>query len=147
LWSGYLAVGSLAMLDGDPGLRKSMVTLDLAARLTTGRAWPDGAAGPGPAPVVLLCAEDPDAFIKARLTALGADLPRIYLWPRNDKPGLPRLPADVQQLDHVLGETGARLVIIDPVMAFLDSTVMVSSDANVRRALNPLYELADRRRC
>ena len=58
LWPGYLAAGNLAILDGDPGLGKSLLTLDLAARLTTGRPWPDGAASPGPAAALLLCAED-----------------------------------------------------------------------------------------
>jgi putative DNA primase/helicase len=51
LWTGYLAEGALAILDGDPGQGKSMLTLDLAARLSTGRAWPDDQSNPGPAPV------------------------------------------------------------------------------------------------
>lgn len=46
LWPGRLALGKLAMLDGDPGLGKSLVTLDLCARLSKGRTLPDGAAGP-----------------------------------------------------------------------------------------------------
>ena len=47
LWPGYLAAGCIAILDGDPGQGKSMLTLDLAARLTTARPWPDGAAARG----------------------------------------------------------------------------------------------------
>jgi hypothetical protein len=47
LWPGRLALGKLAMLDGDPGLGKSLLTLDLCARLSTGRPLPDGSAGPG----------------------------------------------------------------------------------------------------
>ncbi len=46
LWPGYLALGSLAILDGDPGMGKSLVTLDLTARLTTGRPWPERRAWP-----------------------------------------------------------------------------------------------------
>ena len=45
-WPGYLAVGSLAILDGDPAQGKSLVTLDLAARITAGHPWPDGAPMP-----------------------------------------------------------------------------------------------------
>src|SRR5438874_1153468 len=82
LWSGYLAIGNLTILDGDPGLGKSMLTLDLAARLTAGRPWPDGISGPGPASALLICDEDPDAVIQARLRNLGAHLPRTYIWPR-----------------------------------------------------------------
>jgi hypothetical protein len=44
LWPGYLASERLTLLDGDPGLGKSLVALDLAARLATGRGFPEGAA-------------------------------------------------------------------------------------------------------
>src|SRR5262245_65063804 len=40
LWPGRLALGKLAILDGDPGLGKSLVTLDLCARLSTGQPFP-----------------------------------------------------------------------------------------------------------
>jgi RecA-family ATPase len=147
LWPGYLAVGSLAILDGDPGLEKSLLTLDLTARLTTGRPWPDGTPSPGPASVLLLCDEDVDSVIVTRLNALGADLPRAFVWPRLDEAGLPRVPTDIGRIDEVLAQTGAKLVIIDPIAAFLDSSVQVAGDANVRRALRPLAQLAERRRC
>jgi hypothetical protein len=48
LWPGRLPLGKLAILDGDPGVGKSLVTLDLCARLSTGRPFPDGGPGPGP---------------------------------------------------------------------------------------------------
>src|SRR5262249_172381 len=44
LWPGRLALGKLAMLDGDPGMGKSLLALDLCARLSTGRPLPDGGA-------------------------------------------------------------------------------------------------------
>src|SRR5436309_9841477 len=89
LWPGYLALGSLAILDGDPGQGKSLLTLDLAARLTTGRAWPDGAACPGPAPVILLSNEDADSVIQTRLASAGVHMPRVFPWPRVGEPPLP----------------------------------------------------------
>jgi hypothetical protein len=58
IWPGYLAAGKLTLIDGDPDQGKSLVTLDLAARLTTGRTLPDGQALPGPQSVVLLGGED-----------------------------------------------------------------------------------------
>src|SRR3712207_3815131 len=42
LWRGWLALGKLSVLDGDPGLGKSATTLDIAARVSTGRPFPDG---------------------------------------------------------------------------------------------------------
>jgi hypothetical protein len=96
---------------------------------------------------VLLCDEDTDNVIVTRLTSLGADLPRVYIWPRLADPGLPRLPTDVARLDEALEQTGARLLIIDPIMAFWDRSVDVNTDANTRRALRPLAELAEKHRC
>src|ERR1019366_3264104 len=120
LWPGYLAGGSLAILDGDPGLGKSLVTLVLTARLTTGRPWPDGTPSPGPASVLLLCDEDYDNIVKPRLAAASADQARTFLWPRlaNGEDDLPRLPKDLGRLDVELEQTDARLLIIDPIMAF-----------------------------
>ena len=147
LWPGRLALGHLAIFDGDPGLGKSLVTLDLTARLTTGRPWPDGAPGPSPAPVMLLCDEDVDNVIVTRLKALGADLPRVFLWPRLADPGMPRLPTEIGRLNEAVAQTGAKLLVIDPIMAFWDRKVDVNSDANARRALRPLAHLAERHRC
>lgn len=147
LWPGYLAAGSLAVLDGDPGLGKSLLTLDLAARVTTGRPWPDGAAASSPAAVLLLCAEDIETVVVARLQALGADLDRAYLWRHVHEHGWPRLPSDIGCLDEALEKTHGKLVIIDPIVAFLDKAVAMNSDAAVRRALLPLARLAEQRGC
>jgi AAA domain len=146
LWPGYLATGNLAILDGDPGLGKSLITLDLAARVTTGRPWPDGMPNPsGPASALLLCDEDVDSVVLARLKTADADLSRAFIWPRLTDGGLPRLPLENNRLELAVQQTGAKLVIIDPIMAFLDNKVEVNTDANVRRALRPLANLAEAR--
>jgi len=80
LWQSRLPLGKLAILDGDPGLGKSLVTLDLCARVSTGRCFPDGTPGIGPANVIVLNAEDANAdTIAPRLRALGADLARVFV--------------------------------------------------------------------
>jgi hypothetical protein len=48
LWTGRLAFGKPALIDGDPDQGKSLLALDLCARLSTGRPMPDGTPGPGP---------------------------------------------------------------------------------------------------
>lgn len=146
LWPGYLAVGSLAILDGDPGLGKSLLTLDLAARLSTGRPWPDGAASPGPRAALVVGAEDPEAIVKERLALAGADLSRVFPWTNTSDLPLPRLPKDIAILERVVNETGAAFVMLDPIVAFFDGSVMWSSDASVRAALLPLAKLADEHR-
>jgi hypothetical protein len=57
LWPGRVPLGKLTVLDGDPGLGKSAMTLDIAARLSAGLELPDGERCE-PAGVVLMSAED-----------------------------------------------------------------------------------------
>ena len=79
LWPGRFALGKLTLLSGDPGLGKSFVTLDMAARISNGVPWPDSPTVPNPrGSVVLLSAEDDLAdTIRPRLDAAGADVERI----------------------------------------------------------------------
>jgi len=143
------ALGQLTIIDGDPGLGKSLLMLDLAARLSTGRSWPDGAAAAEPAPSIYLTAEDSDDVLAARLGALGADLTRIFFHGCKDR-SLDRplsFPANIGFLDRALARTGARLVVIDPVIAFLDADILSGSDEGIRRALYPLARLAHRQQC
>lgn len=123
------------------------MTLDLAARITAARPWPDGAPISSPAPVLLICSEDNDSVIKSRLSSAGADFDRVFLWPRHGGEQLPSFPRDGHLLDAALMRTGAKFVVIDPLMAFLDRSVMSSSDASARRALQPLARLADKHGC
>jgi hypothetical protein len=148
LWPDQLALGQLVMLDGDPGLGKSLVTLDLCARLSTGRPFPDGRPGPGPGNCIILNSEDDaETTIRPRLVALGADLARVFCLDTEDGGKTIRLPQNVLELDKMVEQTSARLVVIDPVVAFLDGTVLLASDASVRRALEPLIALARGREC
>src|SRR5215831_13080294 len=96
LWQQRLGLGKLAMLDGDPGLGKSLVALDLCARLSTGRPMPDGSPGLGPGNALVLNAEDgPEDTTRPRLEALGADLERVFVLRPSDELGSPlRLPGD-----------------------------------------------------
>ncbi|HYT90301.1 MAG TPA: AAA family ATPase [Gemmataceae bacterium] len=84
LWPGRLALGKLAILDGDPGVGKSFLTLDLCGRLSTGRPFPEGSLCPGPANALVLNGEDgADDTLVPRLRALDADLDRVFVWHRD----------------------------------------------------------------
>lgn len=77
IWPWRLPRGKITVLDGDPGLGKSAVTLDLASRITTGKPMPDGATGIAGG-VLVLNAEDGSAdTIVPRLQAMGAHLDRV----------------------------------------------------------------------
>jgi hypothetical protein len=150
LWFHRLALGKLAMLDGDPGLGKSLIALDLCARLSTGQPFPDGSPSPGPSSAIVLNAEDGEEdTIRPRLQALGADLDRVFVLPRTHAETGEALsfPAHLNVLDHALTQTRARLVVIDPLVAFLSPSVFESSNQSVRRALFPLAQLAQQHAC
>jgi len=155
LWPGRVPLGKLTILDGDPGLGKSLLTLDLVARVSTGREMPDGSRGDleGPAGVVLLSAEDdPADTIRPRLDVAGGDPARVAVLQAVDEVevaddgGERRRErgvtlADIEPLRQAIQETGARLVVIDPVMAHVGKADS-HRDAEVRGLLRPLAELA-----
>ena len=150
LLPGRLPLGKLTIFEGDPGLGKSLITIDLCARLSTGRPLWDGSPGLQPCNSILLSAEDSAAdTILPRLQAAGADLTRVFTFHRDgDDLAEPlRLPSQVGALDAMLTQTGARFVVIDPITAFLDPSVQIASDPSVRRALFPLQQLALKHRC
>jgi hypothetical protein len=142
LWPGHLAAGRLALIDGDPEQGKSLLTLDLAARLTSGRPFPDGYQPCEPSGVLLLSAEDGLAdTIAPRLRAAGADFSRVYTWDRQqDWP--PTFPESCPELQKTIEETRARLVVLDPFFAFLGEEVGSLNDLMIRRALDPLMQVA-----
>ena len=81
LWQGRIPLGKITMLDGDPGLGKSLLTIDLTARVTRGRLMPDDSPGiVGGGGVVLLSGEDDAAdTVRPRLDAAGADVTRVLI--------------------------------------------------------------------
>ena len=148
LWPGRIALGKLTLLDGDPGQLKSTITLDLAARVTTGRPMPDGASGVTGG-VVLLTFEDGLAdTICPRLDAARADVSRVVALrgvAADDDVRLPTIPEDLDAISAGIADVGALLVIVDPLMAALSGDVNSHRDQDVRRALAPLARLAEER--
>lgn len=145
IWPGRLAAGKLALLVGDPGLGKSWISLDVAARLSAGLAWPDGGSASA-APVLLLSAEDGLAdTIRPRLDVLGADVAQLHhlaVLRTAERERAVQL-TDVAALERAIRETDARLMIIDPISAYLGSTDS-HRDAEVRGLMAPLAALAER---
>jgi hypothetical protein len=149
LWPGWFALGKLALLDGDPGMGKSLVALDLCARLSAGQPFPDGSNGLGPGCSIVLNGEDGgEDTIKPRLAALGADLDRVFVLRPRCETGSPLFfPTGLDQLSSAVKKVSAKLVVIDPIMAFLDPSIASSSDQSIRRVLLPLARLAGFHRC
>jgi AAA domain len=149
LWPGYVALGMLTVLDGDPGLGKSTLALDLAARVSTGRPMPDRSPGVRGG-VLILSAEDHLAkVIRPRLDAIDADLSLILaleVVPASD--GGERdveIPADLDYIEQAIEQSVAVLVIVDPLVAFLGADVNSHRDQDIRRVLRRLKALAEKK--
>jgi hypothetical protein len=147
LWAGRIPAGKLTMLEGDPGLGKSMLWAKLVAHITTGEPLPGDGEVHDPADVLVVCAEDDlHDTIAPRLRAAGADLRRVHsvTLARDDKGHLIPLsiPEDLPRLRKAIVTARASLIVFDPVIAYLSETINSGNDASVRRALTPLAEIA-----
>lgn len=150
LWTGRIPLGKLSLIDGDPGTGKSGLTGDLAARVSVGADMPDGSpCGVSPSGVVLLSAEDGLAdTIRPRLDAAGADPSKVLaLATTLDSEGYERMlsiPEDLALIERGIRRVGARLAVVDPLMAFLSGEANAHKDQDTRKALAPLAALAER---
>ncbi|MEK6675136.1 MAG: AAA family ATPase [Planctomycetota bacterium] len=152
LWPNRIPLGKLTLIAGDPGLGKSFVTLDMAARLSRGEPWPDSPNEPGTcgSTIILSAEDDPADTIVPRLMAHGADLSRIHalstVKQKDGKLSPFNLSRDVPVLEKAIQQVGeCKLIVIDPVSAYLGG-VDSHKNAETRGLLGPLAELAGRHR-
>src|SRR5690242_12137445 len=119
---GWIPRGMLSMLAGDPGLGKSLWTMNLAAERTRLGEH-----------VVLCCVEDSLEYgIKPRLQAAGAVTSLVHSFSPKTRDGHDRdasFPSDGTLLLQIVQEVGASLVVLDPLAALLDSDVDSHKDA------------------
>lgn len=168
LWFNRFAQGKLCLLVGNPGVGKSFMSLDMAARISTGYFWPDGKnlpVGSNQAPkgsVIILTAEDGLAdTVRPRLDEMGADCDKIFaiegvhlekdeeqqeFW-INDKVPVTDffdLSRDLLLLEKKLSDIkDVKLIIIDPLSAYYGKADS-HKNAAVRSILAPLAEIAER---
>lgn len=156
LWRPWLPLGKVSILEGEPDVGKSVLTLTLTAIGSTGDEWPETVvdghivenAATEPFGVVLVGIEDDDAdTVVPRLDAAGADRSRVHTMNQPlDAKGTPVsfvIPDDVDRLRRAVIETGAKLVVIDPITAYLSTKqVKAGDDPSTRQALMPLVTLA-----
>jgi hypothetical protein len=154
LWKDRIPLGKLTIFGGDPGMGKSLVTLDVASRLSTERSFCDGSTAQI-ADTIFLTAEDGTLdTVLPRLIAAGADLSRIHRI-KAVKVTLAdgtlgeshfSLDRDLEKLERELEKMPqVRLVVIDPISAYM-GRIDTHKDADVRRVLTPVAALAERRK-
>ncbi len=148
LWPGRIALGKITMLAGHPGLGKSFLTCDLAARVSAGLPWPDvGDPCPQGQVLILNGEDDPSDTIRPRLDAAGADVSKVHFidgvdTTREGEIDPFELARDTRLLrDHIEATPDVRLLVIDPVSAYIGQ-VDDHRNSEVRGLLRPLAELA-----
>jgi putative DNA primase/helicase len=152
LWKERYPNKRLSVLTGPPGLGKSQATIYMAAIVTKGGKWPDGAPCEVVGDVIFLSAEDsPEDTIVPRLMAAGADLSCVHVLEAVREPDpetgeiterLFSLAFDVGRLEKLIRKTKAKLVVVDPISAYLGEKTDSHSNSSVRGLLAPLAKMA-----
>ena len=138
LWPGRFRLGRVSLLAGPAGVGKGWLAADMAARVSTGTAWPDGRPCPRGS-ALFLNTDDGPAVLRSRLAGCGADLTRVHL-PAFAVDHPPRLaePVGAALLAAAIRATaGCRLLVVDPAAAF---------GADGRAAVDRLGAIASRHR-
>lgn len=154
LWYPYIPMGKETMLSGDPGLGKSYILSDLAARVTRGLPWPNSEDLAPKGSVLFISSEDTlDDTARPRLNKAGADCSKVeYIRTAavddEDGGGERRtnvtLAEDWGRIEAALKELGdVRLMVIDPISAYMGK-VDTNNDSQVRGVLLPLAMLAEK---
>lgn len=147
LWPKVIPYGMLTLFVGDPGYGKSMLTLEVAACVSSGRILPDG-TNPDPGNVLLVFCEDSAGItVRPRLEAAEATLSRIgQLWvPRSEE--VLNIADDLPRIRHWIETYQTKLLVLDPVNAYLPTKANSWRDADVRQVLTPLAALAEETGC
>jgi hypothetical protein len=152
LWPGRIPAGKITLLEGDPGLGKSILLCELAARISRGEPLPgaDPLAAPGaPRGVLLFSAEDdPFDTIRPRIDAAGGDPRRIVSFlavPDGTDTGRPfALPRDLPILDALIQRLDVALVVFDQLIDYFPIGVSPNSGQRVRHAMAVLKASAER---
>ena len=144
---GLIPREATTLVEGDPGVGKSTFCCYLAAIQSAGLPLPDGTpCDPGSA-AILSIEDNLSTTVVPRLCASGADVKRVHLISElEDASGNRRLisiPDDLDFLQKYCEDHDIRLLIIEPLVAFLSEQTNSHKDQHVRRALGPLKTLAE----
>ncbi len=144
LWYPYIPYGKITIVQGDPGDGKSTFALNLASIVSNGYEIPFTNTKIEPSNVVYQNSEDgQEDTICPRLKACGANLERVAYIEETDA----ALTMDDERLDKVLEETGARLLILDPIQAYFGDSIDMNRAGKIRPIMSKLAKMAERRHC
>lgn len=144
LWYPYIPYGKLTIIQGDPGEGKTTAVLQIAAALTKGDRLPGDETDRAAVDVIYQTAEDGLAdTVKPRLEAAGADCSRVHVIDESEQ-GLSLLD---ERIESAIIQTGAKLVILDPIQAYLGAGVDMHRANEIRPVMKHLGDIAEKYGC
>jgi len=144
LWYPFIPYGKLTIVQGDPGDGKTTLVLNIAAKLSKGEGLEEDMKVPEPMNIIYQTAEDGLAdTVKPRLETAGADCERILVIDESDK----SLSMSDERLEYALKQTGVRLLILDPIQAYLGSGMDMNRANEARDMTKKLGALAEKYKC
>lgn len=143
LWYPYIPFGKITIIQGDPGEGKTTFALRLAAACSTGNPLP-GMDSREPIHVIYQTAEDGlGDTVKPRLMDAGADLNRVM----NISEDTQSLTLLDERIEKAILQTGARLMILDPIQGYLGDRVDMNRANEIRTVLKNVASVAERTGC
>lgn len=144
LWYPFIPYGKLTIIQGDPGDGKTTLVLNIAAKLSKGNGLDRDMKMEGATNIIYQTAEDGLAdTVKPRLEIAGADCERILVIDESIK----SLSMIDERLEEAIVKTGAKLLILDPIQAYLGGAVDMNRANEARDMTKKLGALAEKTKC
>ena len=144
LWYPFIPYGKLTIVQGDPGDGKTTLILNIAAKLSKGEGLDNDMKLTEPMNIIYQTAEDGLAdTVKPRLEKAGADCERIVVIDESDK----SLSMADERLEEAIIQTGARMLILDPIQAYLGGGMDMNRANEARDMTKRLGALAEKYKC
>ncbi len=144
LWYPFIPYGKLTIIQGDPGDGKTTLVLNIAAWLSKGEGLDSEMKLSEPVNVIYQSAEDGLAdTVKARLELAGADCERILVIDEKEK----SLSMVDERLEKAIVQTKARMLILDPIQAYLGGGMDMNRANEARDMTKKLGALAEKYQC
>jgi archaellum biogenesis ATPase FlaH len=156
LWPKRIPLGKITILEGDPGMGKSLLAVSIAACVSKGLPMPDETPGKQGGVILIAPEDSADDTIKPRLEAAGGDPSQVLLLNTLEDFDAKKikiydrsfsLSHDLDALEERIKQMKAVLVILDPLTAVLGKNIDQSRDQDVREVFTPLAHLAERTGC
>lgn len=144
LWYPFIPYGKLTIVQGDPGDGKTTLILNIAAKLSKGEGLDSEMKLSEPMNVIYQSAEDGLAdTVKPRLELAGADCERILVIDEKEK----SLSMVDERLEKAIVQTKARMLILDPIQAYLGGGMDMNRANEARDMTKKLGALAEKHKC